>query len=300
MSGELRERDWELLIRRIKDGKCTPFLGAGACYGVLPLGGEIASMWAKAYEYPLEDASNLSSVSQYLSVQMDPIFPKEKIVEIIPGAAQPDFAEPDEPHSVLASLPIPIYLTTNYDDFMVRALKNRHRDPKRSMSRWNQSVKDYVSDNPTPFDADAQFKPTVANPVVFHLHGYSPVAESLVLTENDYMEFLVRIASDADEIIPAQIKKALTGSTLLFLGYRIADMNFRVLMKSFEGYLKQYTHFAVMLTPESSEATREKTQSYLTDYYANIDVRVYWGTVRDFMKELKERWKKLPDTGWAL
>lgn len=300
MSGELRERDWDLLVRRIKDGKCTPFLGAGACYGVLPLGSDIAHKWAADYGYPLEDASNLISVSQYLSVQMDPIFPKEKVVEMLKASALPDFADATEPHNVLASLPLPVYLTTNYDDFMVRALENRRRDPKQSLSRWNQAVKDYVSDNPTPFDKDAQFKPTVANPVVFHLHGYSPVAESLVLTEDDYMEFLVRMASNADEIIPAQIKKALTGSTLLFLGYRMADWNFRVLMKSFAGYLQQYTHFAVMLLPAATDATKEKTQTYLTDYYANIDVRVYWGTVRDFMVELKEHWKKLPDSGWAL
>ena len=38
----LQDRDWTLLLRRIKDGKCTPFLGAGACYGALPLGSTLA------------------------------------------------------------------------------------------------------------------------------------------------------------------------------------------------------------------------------------------------------------------
>ena len=37
MPNTLSEEDWEILLRRIDKGKCTPFLGAGACYGVLPL-----------------------------------------------------------------------------------------------------------------------------------------------------------------------------------------------------------------------------------------------------------------------
>ncbi len=42
------EGDWEGLLYAIKFKQCTPFLGAGACAGVLPLGGEIAREWADA------------------------------------------------------------------------------------------------------------------------------------------------------------------------------------------------------------------------------------------------------------
>jgi hypothetical protein len=54
MPDTLEEKDWNLLLRRIKDGKCTPFIGAGACYGKIPLGKEIAQDWAKAHCYPDE------------------------------------------------------------------------------------------------------------------------------------------------------------------------------------------------------------------------------------------------------
>ena len=30
MSDGLTERDWEILLTRVKAGRCTPFLGAGA------------------------------------------------------------------------------------------------------------------------------------------------------------------------------------------------------------------------------------------------------------------------------
>jgi hypothetical protein len=126
---------------------------------------------------------------------------------------------------------------------------------------------------------------------VFHLHGHNEVEASLVLTEDDYMDFLVNMSLETD-LIPAPIETALTGTTLLFLGYRMADWNFRVLLRGMGRFMErglQHLNVAVMLPPGAAEATPEKAQDYLTKYYENIDVRVYWGNVRDFIAELKER-----------
>lgn len=293
MAELLKDEDWSVLVRRIKDGRCTPFLGAGACYGVLPLGGDIAKGWAKTYQYPMDDSSNLISVAQFLALKYsDAVFPKDLIVDMFKGSPQPDFSDNLEPHRVLAELPLPVYITTNYDDFMFNALKRQYRDPKRVPCQWNSAVKAYVSDNPTVFESDPNFLPTVANPVVYHLHGFVPVAESLVLTEDDYMDFLVNIASDPT-LIPPRISRALTGASLLFIGYRLTDWNFRVLLRSLARFMEASQgrlHVAVMLPPPAAESTPDKVQAYLTKYYQNIDVRVYWGTAREFMKELRERW----------
>ena len=51
------------------------------------------------------------------------MYPKERVADSFKGYAAPDFSAPDEPHSVLSRLPLPIYMTTNYDDLMIRALK---------------------------------------------------------------------------------------------------------------------------------------------------------------------------------
>src|SRR5688572_19522930 len=74
------ELDWDLLIRRIAAGRCTPFIGAGACHGTLPLGAQIASAWADRHGYPLRDSGDLARVAQFLAVKKDPQFPKELIV----------------------------------------------------------------------------------------------------------------------------------------------------------------------------------------------------------------------------
>ena len=75
---ELKKGDWDLLISRIRKGECTPFLGAGACAGTLPLAREIALGWSKDYGFPLlPDKSNLIKVAQFLAVdQQDVEFPK--------------------------------------------------------------------------------------------------------------------------------------------------------------------------------------------------------------------------------
>ena len=285
MSEAFTDRDWDILTKRVKDKKCTPFLGAGACYGVLPLGADIARGWAQQYRYPLEDSSNLVAVAQYLALKNDRMFPKEELVRMFAEFGSPDYANASEPHSVLASLSLPIYVTTNYDNFMTQALKKNDKDARQELCRWNK----YIKDSPSSFDTE--FNPTSANPVVFHLHGYNPVAESLVLTEDDYMDFLVNISVD-DELIPPVIRRAFTGSTMLFVGYRIADWNFRVLLRSLSRYMEsglQRTHFAVITPPQAADDMRTNAQEYLSEYYENIDVRVFWGTATEFMGQLRQR-----------
>jgi hypothetical protein len=289
MPGSLSGKEWEILIQRIKVQKCTPFLGAGAAYGLLPLGGDIARAWAEEYGYPLEDSANLTAVAQFVALMTDAMSPKEKITRMFQATNKSaDCPDRSDPHSILASLPLPIYVTTNYDNLMTRTLIRENKDARQELCRWNK----FIRDHPSSFDQG--YIPTVANPVVFHLHGYIPVAESMVLTEDDYLNFLVTISRE-DTLLPQPIKKAFVGTSLLFVGYRMADWNFRLLLLSLAGFMEnslQRTHFAVMTPPAASEAMKQKAQDYLSEYYENIDVRVYWGTAKEFVRELAERYEK--------
>src|SRR5262245_8862411 len=118
MQGSLSDNDWKLLLHRIKEGRCTPFLGAGAAYPALPLGRDLAEQWSTEHSYPLADRADLPRVAQYLAVTYDSMWPKERLADSFKKYAAPDFSARDEPHSVLSRLPLPIYMTTNYDDLM--------------------------------------------------------------------------------------------------------------------------------------------------------------------------------------
>jgi hypothetical protein len=279
----LREEDWQLLLGRIKNGKCTPFLGAGACAGTLPTGREIAKKWAKAFGFPLEDVQDLARVAQFLGVhQDDAMFAKEQIAQDFRDLGPPDFGADGEPHSVLAELPLPLYLTTNYDDFMVQALRHRGKQPAREICRWNKSPALAAA----PVVLDPLAEPTSEQPVVFHLHGCLDLPESLVLGEDDYLDFLVSVSRD-ESLLPHQIKRALAGTSLLFIGYALADWDFRVIHRGLviaaEQSLRRLS-VTVQLRPS------EEAQDYLDKYFSAMSLRVYWGTAQAFMDELHQRW----------
>jgi hypothetical protein len=290
MTVPLVDRDWDLLVRAITNRRCTPFLGAGVNAGVLPLGSDIASKWASDYEYPLKDSDNLIRVAQFLAVEYYPMFPKDEIVRLFQEiSASPDFSDKSEPHRVLAEFPLPVYLTTNYDNFMIAALERKYRDAKLELCRWNTLTRN----EPSRFDDG--YEPSPANPVVFHLHGHVEVPSSIVLSEDDYFDFLVNISRDP-LLIPQRIQKALTETSVLFIGYGLADWNFRVLLQGLSRFMEKGVrrhHIAVMIPPDipDSESQQTKVQAYLSAYYQNIDVKVFWGTAREFCAELSKRWK---------
>ena len=291
MPNTLSDSDWTLLLQRIKRGKCTPFLGAGACYPALPLGSTLARELAEKHHYPLDNPSDLVRVAQYIAVQTDSLFPKYEVLDRLEKAQPPDFNQPDETHGILADLPLPVYMTTNYDDFMTRSLRSRGKKPNRELFRWNSEL---ARDQPSVFDSKPGYSPTPEEPVIFHLHGHSGVPELLVLTEDDYLDFLVNISSSQYKL-PHWIERALAGSTLLFVGYSLADWNFRVLFRGLVSTREQslrYGNFTVQVLPLPADATeenRQQIQRYLDKYFGKIEVRVYWGTAAEFAAELRER-----------
>src|SRR5262245_27043509 len=113
------EKDWDILLHRIKAGTCTPFLGAAVNYRILPLGSEIAQGCASesGYDHPHDSLNDLAKVAQYLAIRFDPTRPKELILDTLDKNLKPfDLNDDSEPLNVLAKLPFPVYITTNYDD----------------------------------------------------------------------------------------------------------------------------------------------------------------------------------------
>ncbi|HXM49435.1 MAG TPA: SIR2 family protein [Pyrinomonadaceae bacterium] len=302
MAYTLTDNDWAGLLDRIQGGKCTPFLGAGVNYGILPTGATIAADWAREYEYPLKDVGDLARVAQFVAIKLDePMRPKELILSLFEKTLKgldldAKLKDPQNPLAFLAGLPLPVYITTNYDDFMTRALKFAGKTPHSEICGWNPVVIQHNNSIPTKGkNRKARASPTKDDPLVFHLHGHQDLLQSLVLTEDDYLDFLVE-ASKQPKMLPPRIQEAVTNSSLLFIGYRLADVNFRVL---FRGLLNSLTKglrsisLAVQLPPEEvSENERANMQAYLDKYFRNVEVKVYWGEADRFLAELHERWER--------
>jgi hypothetical protein len=279
--------EWYQILESIEGTQCVPFLGAGACYPHLPLAASLAEqLAAKLSDYPF-DRRDLSRVSQHAALTLSPPSVKRDVATTIKAVVRPDQqpggAAPDEPHRVLARLPLPLYMTTNYDLFMLSALQALpDRKPYHELCRWNDLL-----NRPGVFTTEPNFKLHPATPVVFHLHGHVLEPLSLVLTEDDYLWFLEEMIRRRRELLPGPVADLVRSASILFIGYSLADWNFRLLLRSLGDYAVAQNY--VVLKPPSGEGAK-KMQDYLTSYYQALKLRVFWGTAQEFCGELTTRW----------
>lgn len=296
----LRDADWEELLYSIDEQECTPFIGAGASTDWLPLGSQISMEMAKEYGYPLEDSHVLDRVSQYVAIEHGDMFPKNFIVRWLRRISIPDFSQQKykhKAHAILADLNLPLYITTNYDEFMEASLRSKGKTPISEFCRWNSFLKRQANVHSVFETKD--YKPSQKEPLVYHLHGHISHPRSMVLTETDYLDFLIMLSKE-EEILPFQIYTALNSTSLLFIGYSLSDINFRFIFRSLMHLLGtglgsglQLPSIAVQLPYGFTEEKKEQAIRYLDQYTMNMfKVRVYWGDVNNFAEELRDRWEK--------
>ena len=197
----------------------------------------------------------------------------------------------------LAELEMPIYITTSPFDFLERALKANHRNPRTQICFWSEAPATYMDE---AHKMDYDFKPTIENPMVFHVFGLEAYPESMVLNEDDYLDFLATISEDVTQkhaLIPVYLRKALTKSSLILLGYRLRDWDFRVmfrgLINSTPSSLRRF-NLAIQLDPpqQTPAVSAKQIRKYLEKYFGDSDFTVEWNTPSGFVATLWEEWNR--------
>ncbi len=321
-SGETFEK-WPAILSNIRRGNATPIIAPNLAEPLFGSAKELAQRWADAYRFPMapHQREDLPQVAQFLAVnqqrqypreqfgaylkaqllerfgaQLDPTLVDAPIWELV--AAVGDLrraADSADPFGVLAALPFPIYLTASTDNLLSSALRAAGKEPEVELCRWNKELEHI----PSVFDADAKYEPSAQRPLVFHLFGVNAVPESLVLTEDDYFDYLIGVSLNK-ELIPYAVREALADTALLFLGFRLEDWNFRVLFRSImrqEGGLRRrrYANIAGQIMPEEGAfLDPERARRYLTDYFDDAEIAIFWGSPQDFIAELQRQWAAEP------
>lgn len=316
-------RTWQqTIIERIRTGKVVPFISNSVCNDLV-LGGNdiIIDSYAKYINYPLQNRRDLAKMTQFLqitdasapdvrAVKEDYInFTKNRLFDLAEAdgvspeilaeleeefddviftefsqrLGYPKFNAGQDPLLILAELPLPIYLTTSYHSFLEVALRQLGKNPRSDICRWHSGLEGIRA----TFGDD--YTPTPEEPLVYHLHGLDSYPGSMVLTEDDYLEFLVAISQNVGrgaDPIPRRVRQAMADSSLVLLGYNMPDWDFRVL---FWGLIKprplQQTSVSIQLEP--GEIERDYLQKYLDEF----EFKVYWGTVDQYLLELRESWE---------
>jgi len=198
-----------------------------------------------------------------------------------------------EIHHQLADLGLPLYLTTNFDNFMTLALKAKGQNPRRETIAWREFLK---KDAARPH-YDLEPPATREEPVVLHLFGTDDDLLSMVLTEDDFLDYLARISRDHEYLLPTSVNEALASTTLLFLGYRLEDLGLKVIMRGLLPNLDlerwDMLHIAVQI--EATEIDEDKNQeviNYFQKYFSKSRIDVYWGSAHQFMADLHAHWQE--------
>lgn len=316
--GERGESFWNVLLDNIADGECTPLLGPRVTAGLLPGHDALARALAREHGYPLADDDRLARVAQYLATIDDVRLRKSLVRHLVAGfdrrlgrcperslrkdslsqtTVAADWAklslelDETEIHHQLADLALPLYLTTNFDNFMTLALAAKGRRARRETVAWHQSA------NRTSADPYHDFRPpaTAAEPVVLHLYGHDEDLFSMVVTEDDHLDYLARLARDHEHLLPTSVVEALARNTLLFLGYHLEDMDLKVILRGLLPTLDQARwrryHVAVQIDDSVRDRVRAvEVRRYFQKYFGASRIDVYWGSTRQFVTDLHTRW----------
>jgi hypothetical protein len=307
---------WPALLRHIEGERCTPIIGLGAVEWLLGSSRQIAQRWAETYNFPMapHEREDMPQVAQYLAVNQDRMFPRDELLDHVKrelllryGDTVPDdfqdaeldvlLAEvgrlhrekdPADPHRVLAELDLPIYISTTPGNLLEAALRAAGKEPVCEICRWNKDLEGLAS----VFEIEPGYRPTPQRPLVYHLFGRLQEPDSLVLTEDDYFDFLIGVTENKD-LIPGVVRKALVNSALMFLGFRLDEWDFRVLFRSIMqrgGSFRRsrFAHVAVQISPEEV-IEPARARRYLEGYFQEADINIYWGSAENFIKELKEQ-----------
>jgi hypothetical protein len=284
-------------------GMIVPFLGAGASRVGVPDGQRLPDARGLAHElvtkmegaYLGEATDDLAKVAQVFEQS---VFDRDALYEYVherfyraqEGASLSRVAE------FLASLSTggqPLFLvTTNYDSIIEQSfhaagrpicvITQNMRDPLHGIKRVNvtlprggQAEKD--SDD-FLWDDYNEAEGTV---FLFKMHGSAERRidgrDDLIVTENDYIDFLVNAGGVAPLFPPASLLNAYRTRRFLFLGYSLQDWNFRAFLRllvtrnALSGHEK-LRHFSIQLRPGEIDA----------QLWRHRNVNVYNGDLMEF------------------
>jgi hypothetical protein len=321
---------WTFLLDYIANGQCTPFLGPRVNTGLLPGPAATARALAARHKYPLPDRDDLTKVAQFIALKAPGVlrsnytqflqrrlftyldyqptreekrrYGQAGLNETVQGlnwAERVLAVQENAIHHLLADLKLSLYMTTNFDNFMVEALKHKGlTDARQAGLRWNPA------EDRTEKEKYTIPQPTRDAPLVLHLNGYEDEADPeqlrhLVLSEDDFLAHLVRISREQQRVLPMNILQLLSQNSFLFLGYSLGDWEFRIIL---QGLLQEIAktggkelHVGVQLDTDDYLKDQEAVD-YFKRYLGQFNIDIYWGTSQQFVTELHSRWTAYGDS----
>jgi hypothetical protein len=288
------DRNWNALTFAIHRQKCILLLGPDASMestgpgpqpgeeveGLKPCTEILANELAKATGEDLSmwniDINDLPQVSQYYLVHNSPMELAAEVMAFYDSREK----KTSQIHKDLATVPFYLTITSTYDSMFVNALKELpapQKSPKVKYHNFKGRKEDNVEMG------------TVERPLIYQLYGSLQNPDSLIITENDFLELLVRAAS-GEAPIPQNILSELTNQDkcLLFLGFGFRHWYLRVLLHVLKIGSKKNPSFALeIIEPKSFE---EISRSNLFIKHKGSKIQICNAKLAQFAAELAHRY----------
>ena len=216
------ERYLRGLAELIRRGNCILLLGPGVAVHPtdlqpLPLTVLLARQLAKevADQSDLVNQDNLAHVAQIFQRKKD-----RMELELEVGDFYRPFAEQTTDfHRDMAALPFTLCINTTPDDFMCNAFVAAQKKPVCDYYHFRRG------------HGSRLVARSAQAPLVYSLYGSLSEAESLVLTENDLLEFLVNVVKGSPELPPLIRDRCGDKNTsFLFVGFGFHNWYVRILL----------------------------------------------------------------------
>ena len=289
----MKERSWTNLVTSLRDGQCVLVLGPEVPAKLASAGEpspavqdlSYAEALARQLVSELEDenrrvtGSTLAAVAQ--QYEDDISFGPTSLRSLAAQFYTPVAYGPSDVHRLLASLPFSLIVTTCHDSLLTRALEESGKRP--FVYRYN--LRGDQRDNPgfTPSD-------TPKAPIVYHLFGYARESLSLVLSENDVLDFLIAVVAGKPSL-PDSLSRMLKrrDQRFLFVGFGIKQLDLRVLLKALVRALDLHrTGSAVATEPLRGLSEVDRDQTILF-YQRGTRVEIEDAEIGSFLAELIRR-----------
>ncbi|MFQ5589214.1 MAG: SIR2 family protein [Nitrospiria bacterium] len=225
------------LLAYLERGNCVLFLGAGvhapppqdSPYDYpeahrLPLGGDLAEQLSEAFgfvtheQFQGESPRDLQRVALFVETN----FGRSALVNFLDEQLKKN-RKPSPILRMLAEMPFKIFVTTNYDRLLEKALAACDKEPENFVYNPDSSER-------TP---DMLDDPSRENPLLFKMHGDLQKRESIVITDEDYITFVQRMSDkDAVHPVPQTVRYRMQKWPTLFFGYSLRDYNLRLLFRT--------------------------------------------------------------------
>ena len=310
---------WKSICSHVRDGKVIPILGPGISEQICGTPRELARRLAVAGDFPLapHDRSDLAKVAQYLTFSQSRGYAQSEVKkqlrrqvlerntglndklplpQLLALAGEQRRQVESDPYRILSKLPARIYVNACTETLLFKSLEAEEgKKPELLSCNWRETGESHRQ------EPSYKGEPNSMTPIVYQVFGDLDDKNSLVLTADDFFDYLIATASD--QLLPTVVRGSFVQSSLLFLGFDLTDWTFQVLFRLIMNLrgchkLKWFSHVAVQVEPEEDRLLDlEGARRYLEGYFSTDRglgrgeprIDIYWGRATDFLNELRQQ-----------